>query len=116
MQNREFLRPETFSAICNIESNDKVDEYWMSEDNFLENKTTPYMTTSFELGMDATVYNGVFYQKDSTPFSLMIHSPFELPTMDNQKFYYSDMSDDIFFITPQLHTIDDSMIGMKPHE
>lgn len=101
-----------------VELDDDTDEDLKYNGSFPENQTTPYKTSSFELGFDITVYNGrydkAFVDQDSKPFILMIHSPFGLPTKDSQRFYFADMSHDAIFITPQLNTIDDTMIGMKP--
>lgn len=46
----------------------------------------------------------------------MIHSPFELPSKANQQFHMGGMDYDTFFITPQLSTIDDTMLDMDPYE
>lgn len=53
---------------------------------------------------------------DKNPFILMIHNPYELPTNDTQKYYENLIDYDTFFITPQLNTIDDTMIAMEPKE
>lgn len=90
----------------------------------LKNQTQPFMTTSYELGFDASIlYKDYRKINESTlklltksTFILMVHSPFELPTKANQKQYLTDMDYDTFFITPQLNTIDGTMIGMKPYE
>lgn len=87
-----------------------------------ENETQPYMTTSVNLGFKTTM----FYDKNKkrnqnrtmgiNPGLLMIHSPFEFPKKGNQKFTISGLNKDTFWVTPQITKIDDSMIGMEPHE
>lgn len=91
------------------------------EDDVPLNQTQPVMTTSSELGIEAVIsrhqYNmETLKYSDSNSFILMIHSPFEVPTKANQKFYLTDLDSDLFSVTPQVNTIDDTMTGMKPHE
>lgn len=86
-----------------------------------ENETRPYMTNSINLGLTITAYyrdaKGLEARtKAIKPFMLIIHSPFEWPTRHNQRFTLVDMDYDIFWVTPQLNTIDDSMIAMDPQE
>lgn len=85
-----------------------------------ENETQPFVTTSPERGLDASIlyfdYRNDMRPKDKSSFILMIHSPLELPTESNQKFHLNDLDYDTFFVTPQLNTIDDTMIAMKPQE
>lgn len=94
----------------------------MFDDAHLENQTQPSMTASLELGFDAKIYaleNRRLINrqhKNRSPFILIIHSPYELPSSENQKFNAVLMDYDTFFVTPQLTTIDDTMIAMKPHE
>lgn len=85
-----------------------------------KNLTQPYKTTSPELGI-TVVINHIDYKYTEVyeilnTFRLIIHSPFELPTKANQQFYITDLDDLAFWVTPQLNTIDDSMVNMKPHE
>lgn len=95
-----------------------------------ENQTQPYMTTAVAFGFDVMIlpisleqngtgvggFNYSALKNNTNPFILMIHSPYELPTKKTQTFYVSAVENDIYFITPQLEKIDDSMIGMDPHE
>lgn len=105
----------------------KVDEgrgvkyiFSIEDDIVPENQTQPYMTTSPELGVDVAIFHGDLKKslraRGNSSILLMIHSPFELPTKGNQKFYMTGMEYDTFFVTPQLYSIDDTMIGMEPHE
>lgn len=82
------------------------------------NKTQPFTTNSVNLGFTATANNDDMYdgKKMVDPFLLMIHSPFELPTEESQKFVISGFDFITFYVTPQLKTIDDTMIGMEPNE
>lgn len=79
-----------------------------TEGEFL-NESQPYKTTSPELGVEAMI-------SSKNQFVLMIHSPFELPSKDNQMFHLPDKGHYTFFVTPQLNTIDDTMIKIKPQE
>lgn len=100
----------------------RVFKYFFSnfDDRVPENQTRPYTTTSPERGMNVVVFHGhlgiASKNKVNNPFILMIHSPFELPTKKDQQYYMSDMDHDTFFVTPHLTKIDDTMIGMEPHE
>lgn len=101
-----------------IDFDDETDEEWKFYGTFPENQTTPYSTSQLELGFETTVYSG-FNNKESNKkggnsFILMIHSPFEPPTKETNKFFFGVASYDTFFVTPQLTTIDDTMIGMEP--
>lgn len=84
-----------------------------------ENQAAPYMTTSAEFGFDAVMYieTGIYamYEKLS-PFNLVIHSPFEMPTKANQRFLMAEKDYNTFFVTPQLSTIDESMTAMEPQK
>lgn len=80
-----------------------------------ENETQPFMTTSLNLGLVVSVFQRNL-RTLVDPFLLMIHSPFELPTKETQNFYMSGLDHDNFYVSPQLNTIDESMIGMQPHE
>lgn len=101
-----------------IEFDDETDEEWKFYGHFPENETTPYNTSQLELGFETTVSSG-YNKKDSNqtdgePFILMIHSPFEMPTKENYKFFFADASYDTFYVTPQLNTIDGTLIEMDP--
>lgn len=101
-----------------------IDNFPLFDDDYLydmpENETQPLSTTSVNLGFTtAVVYDlskTVPELKPINPLLLMIHSPFEVQTKENQKFFVVEMDYDTFFVTPQLTTIDDSMFGMRPHE
>lgn len=94
------------------------------QSNKLVADNQPYTTTSLELGADLKIYSLDYEEDDdenltprsNDPFILMIHSPFEMPTRENQKFLIVDMDHETFFVTPQLNRIDDTMIDMEPHE
>lgn len=99
------------------------DTSWQLRQKYPENVTQPFMTTSSDLGMNVilTILKKNGYQteprpKGVNPFILMIHNPYELPTNQTQKYFENLMDYDTFFVTPQLNTIDDSMIAMKPKE
>lgn len=95
---------------------DRIFKYTFTwfDDNVPANETRPYRTTSAELGVDAVVYHDNEPKvRGNNPFLFMIHSPFELPTVETQKFLMVDMDDDRFLVTPQLNKIDDTMIGMS---
>lgn len=85
-----------------------------------ENETQPFMTTSVNLGLDNIVfYNeeiGKFKENGIPPFYLIIHSPYEYPTKENQIFLMSGIDYVTFVVTPQLNTIDESMIDMEPQK
>lgn len=91
-----------------------------------ENQTQPYMTNAVIFGFDIMILpiahqsgDGPKYtalKNSPNPYILIIHSPYEMPTKKTQQFYVSDIEYDIFFVTPQLNKIDDSMIGMEPHK
>lgn len=85
-----------------------------------ENQTQPYMTNSLKSGFQVMAYYGhnEIEQKGTfiKPFVLMIHSPFEWPTRENQQFLMAGHDFNRFSITPQLNKIDDTMSGMEPHE
>lgn len=78
--------------------------------------------TAKYLGIYAAVFKrsyrmGVLIDRGTiTPFKLMIHSPYALPTKKDRQFQMVNMDYDTFWVTPQINTIDDSMIAMKPHE
>lgn len=82
------------------------------------------MTTSLELGIDTNFYNsdhefddeGKLKTQPNDPLLLMIHSPYELPTLETQTFLVVDLEHDTFFVTPQLNKIDDTMMTMEPLE
>lgn len=94
--------------------------YEIRDNEWLQNRTLPLKTPSLELGIDVYIENDDFYTfyktRGNSSYQLIIHSPFELPTKENQKFIVADMDYDTFWITPQLNTIEDSMIGMQPQE
>lgn len=99
----------------------RIFQYYQVPQSFLQqNLTQPIKTPSPELGIDSTIENNDFYRffrtRGNSSYTLMIHSPFELPTKRNQKFVIADMDFDTFFVTPQLNTVDDSMIGMDLQE
>lgn len=84
-----------------------------------KNKTKPYMTTAESLGLRTTAFHNPYLFEDKNnvdPFLMIIHSPFELLTENDQQFVVGGLDQDTFFITPQLNTIDESLFGMKPQE
>lgn len=86
----------------------------------VDNGKQPLMTTSMNLGFSTMLVNneqiGDFKKPDIDSFLLMIHSPYELPTNENQKFIISDLDRYMFDVTPQLNRIDNSMIAMEAKE
>lgn len=84
-----------------------------------ENETQPYMTSSVNSGFMAVAFKKgekIRAQSPLSPIQLSIHSPFEWPTKRNSWFTLVDMDYDTFWVTPQLDTIDDTMIAMEPQE
>lgn len=49
-------------------------------------------------------------------FKVIFHDPFEYPDATQQSYTVSLNQSYMFLITPQLHTIDDSLIGLSPEE
>lgn len=88
------------------------------DDNVPENQTRPYSTISIELGINAAISRFFEASEIESPLALilMIHSPFELPTQETQKFYLSHIDFDTFFVSPLIDRIDDSMISMEPQK
>lgn len=92
-------------------------KYFQSFKRVPGNQTTPYFTTSSKLGVLVMIkHEEEFPQNTNNSFTMMIHSPFEMPTKDNQQFFMVGRDFNRFSITPQLITIDETMIGMTPHE
>lgn len=101
--------------------NKRIFQYYQAYNiDWLKGQTQPLKTYSPELGVETTIENNDFYTffktKGNSSYKLMIHSAFELPTKRNQIFYVADMDYDTFWVTPQLNTIDDTMISMDPEE
>lgn len=101
--------------------NKRIFQFYQADNiGWLKNQTQPLMTPSPELGVDAIIENKDFYTffktRGNSSYELMIHSPFELTSKQNQKFQIADMDYVTFWVTPQLNTIDDTMIGMDPKE
>lgn len=107
-----FLRDEAYEEriFGNSHTNYDVD--------LPQNETPPYMTTTKNLGAIARFSKLSIWHafEPFTPFQLIIHSPHGLPTRNDQQFHMSKMDYDTFWVTPQLTRIDDTMIGMEPHE
>lgn len=81
-----------------------------------ENLAQPYMTLSAKVGVDSKVYHNSNKKADIYRYELIFHSPYELPTKRNQKFFLPNFDNALFYVTPQFNTIDDTMIAMDPHE
>lgn len=103
-----------------VNDTDNESEKFVNDPEDFFNETQPYKTSSRELGFDVTIYHADDEDEPDTldhrSYILMIHSPFELPTKENHKFYLNDRDKFMFYVTPQLETVDDTMIDMDPHE
>lgn len=110
----EFLNEEV-----DIESHYKI---FKEEFGYIKNeiRAQPYKTTSPDLGFQVSINHGSLMAlptlRIENPFVIMIHSPFELPGEETQKFFLVELDYDVFVVTPQLNKIDDTMIDMEPEE
>lgn len=81
----------------------------------------PYHTPRKDLGLDLQVFEGstkyvVNRQYYNYGFKVFIHSPYEFPDENLKYFTISLNQSYTLLITPQLRSIDDSLINMSPDE
>lgn len=84
------------------------------------NATKPFKTLHKKLGIDATLYRGIVHVDRIHSVKklqrIIFHSPFEMPSENSQQFFLSEGDSVMFSITPQLKTIDESLLQLKPLE
>lgn len=86
-----------------------------------DNETPPFKTKSLEVGLGSMFsYRhgsiGPELQLKGHPCLVMVHSPYEFPNRDSPKFYLSQPDLRLMLVTAQLTKIDDTLVGMEPHE
>lgn len=56
------------------------------------------------------------YRKPFDGYHLIFHDPFEFPTPESAHYYTRTFRSLTFLISPELVSIDDSLVGMTPDE
>lgn len=85
------------------------------------NETDLFKTPNKELGIDALIYRGLFFMPNMIGgnkifYRITFHTPYELPNENYQQFLITELESVMFYVSPQLRTIDDSMLKLTPKE
>jgi hypothetical protein len=92
--------------------------------DFIDNM--PFHTRHKDLGVEMHLFEGKYfpgfynygdiYKFENLGFLLTVHSPDELPDHTHNYYTVSPKQSYLVLITPQLKTIDDSLITLSPEE